>query len=63
MGGAMKRDILEMEMKWIYNVKSYSPYSLNIDWDVNVFINNARQVNLVERYILLLFFFLHSLFF
>lgn len=31
------RELSKIETKWIYLLKSYVPYGLNVDWDVNCF--------------------------
>lgn len=37
----MVREISKCEMSWIYRVKSYVPFGLNVDVDVNAFINSS----------------------
>lgn len=39
-GSHLVREISKMEMAWIFHLKTYAPYGLNIDTDVNAFINN-----------------------
>ena len=33
--------ISKIETQWIYNMQSYIPHGLNVDWDINCFLNNA----------------------
>ena len=40
-GSSLVRELSRMEMAWIYRVRTYSPYGLNIDTDVNAFIDNG----------------------
>ncbi|XP_077341766.1 suppressor of cytokine signaling 5 isoform X1 [Lithobates pipiens] len=40
-GGALVREISRLEMSWIHRLKTYTPYGMNTDTDVNAFINNA----------------------
>lgn len=40
-GGYKVRELSKMETKWLYIFKSYVPHGLNIDWDVNCFIDNS----------------------
>lgn len=35
------RAISRCETKWIFLMKSYVPLGLNVDWDINCFINNS----------------------
>ena len=40
-GSNLVREISQMEMGWIHRLKTYTPHGLNIETDVNAFINNA----------------------
>lgn len=40
-GTNMVRSISRLETRWIFDMKSYVPFGLNVDWDINCFINNA----------------------
>ena len=40
-GSALVREISKLEMAWIHRLKCYTPHGLNIDTDINAFINNA----------------------
>lgn len=40
-GSSLVRELSRIEMGWIHRVRCYTPYSLNIDVDVNAFIDNA----------------------
>ena len=40
-GSALVRSISKSEMQWIHRIKSYTPYGLNIEVDVNAFIDNS----------------------
>lgn len=40
-GSHVKREISKLETKWIYWLHSYRRCGLNIEWDVNAFINNS----------------------
>lgn len=40
-GSVNKREISRLETRWIYDLKCYTPFGLNVDWDVNCFINNC----------------------
>lgn len=33
------REVPKLEMHWIYELQSYSPYRHNTDWDINCFID------------------------
>lgn len=35
------RSISKIETQWIFDMKSYVPHGLNVDWDINCFLNNA----------------------
>lgn len=40
-GSHMTRGVSRFETEWINKAKIYSPFSLNVEWDVNAFISNA----------------------
>lgn len=40
-GGPTIRGISQMEMRWIYEFKSCTPFGINVDWDINAFIKNS----------------------
>ena len=40
-GSNLVREISRQEMAWIHMVKTYTPFGLNIDTDINAFINNS----------------------
>lgn len=40
-GGNLKRHIFHHETQWIHDLRCYHPLGLNIEWDVNSFINNS----------------------
>lgn len=40
-GSCLVRSISKLEMAWVHKIKTYTPYGLNIEVDVNAFINNA----------------------
>lgn len=40
-GSSLVREISKLKMSWIYKAKTYVPYGLNIDVDVNAFIDNS----------------------
>lgn len=40
-GSFTKREISRLETRWIYNLKCYTPSGMNVEWDVNSFINNS----------------------
>ena len=40
-GSNRTRGVSQLETSWIYRLKTYAPHGLNIDWDINSFINNA----------------------
>lgn len=40
-GGSLKRGVSQMEVRWIYELKSYTPFGMNVDWNIKAFINNA----------------------
>lgn len=40
-GGSLVCGILRLEMAWIYKIKSYTPFGLNVEVDLNAFIDNA----------------------
>ena len=35
------RGVSKLEVYWIYQLKSYTPHGLNVEWDVNSFINQS----------------------
>lgn len=39
-GSHMDREVSRLEKKWIYQVQTYAPFGMNIEWDINAFINN-----------------------
>ena len=40
-GGAKTRGVSRLEAYWIYELRTYVPYGLNVDWDINAFINQS----------------------
>lgn len=40
-GGAMTRRVSRLETYWIHQLQTYSPFGLNIEWDINDFISQA----------------------
>lgn len=40
-GSFKVRELSKIETKWIYLLKSYVPHGLNVDWDVNSFLDNS----------------------
>ena len=40
-GSSLTREISKTEMAWIHRLRTYLPYGLNVDTDINAFINNA----------------------
>lgn len=40
-GCVTKREISWIETHWIYDLKCYNPFGLNVDWNVNSFINTC----------------------
>lgn len=40
-GGAMTRGVSRLETFWIYELQTYFPYGMNIELDMNSFINKA----------------------
>lgn len=40
-GSSMVREISRLEMAWIHRVRTYTPHGLNIEVDVNAFIDNS----------------------
>ena len=40
-GSDLVRSISRSEMKWIHQLKCYEPHGMNIEVDVNCFIDNA----------------------
>lgn len=39
-GGSTKRSFSQIEVRWIYELKFYVTHGINMDWDINAFINN-----------------------
>lgn len=37
----MVREVSRLETRWIYQAQTYTPFSMNIEWAVNAFINNG----------------------
>lgn len=37
----MVRDVSHLEARWIYQAQTYTPFGMNIEWDINYFINNC----------------------
>lgn len=40
-GASSKRGVSRLETYWIYTLKSYTPFGMNIEWDINSFINKS----------------------
>lgn len=40
-GGLRIRGVSQLETFWIFQLKSYFPHGLNVEWDLNVFINKS----------------------
>lgn len=40
-GSNLVREVSDLETKWIYQAQTYTPFGMNIEWDVNAFINNG----------------------
>lgn len=40
-GSSLVRELSRLEMAWIHRVRCYIPYGLNVDVDVNSFIDNS----------------------
>lgn len=40
-GDSCLRGLSCLQTYWIYELKSYSPFGMNVDWDINCFINQA----------------------
>ena len=40
-GTNMVRAISRLETRWIFSMKSFIPFGLNVDWDINCFLNNS----------------------
>lgn len=40
-GSCLVRSISKLEMSWVYRIKCYTPFGLNIDVDINYFIDNS----------------------
>lgn len=41
------REISRLEIRWIYQTQTYAPFRMNIDWDINSFINNSSHDDIV----------------
>lgn len=54
-GSSLVREIYKCEMSWIYRLRTYAPFGLNVDTDVNAFINksecNTLSVHSVSTYL------------
>lgn len=48
-GSSLVREISKLEMAWIYRLKTYTYFGLNVDTDVNAFITNALWLFTVCR--------------
>lgn len=40
-GGSLVGEISKLEMAWIHRLKTHVPFGLNVNMDVNAFINNS----------------------
>ena len=40
-GDSCVRGVSRLETFWIHELRSYTPHGMNVDWDVNCFINRA----------------------
>lgn len=60
--GYFRWGISKLEMQWIHDLKSYRPYGLNVDWDINSFSSNRWRL-IFHNYIYLKFFLLFPYFF
>lgn len=40
-GSHMVREVSHLETKCIYQAQTYAPFDMNIEWDINAFINNG----------------------
>lgn len=40
-GGALTRGVSQLETYWIYELQSYHPWGINVEWDINAFLNKA----------------------
>lgn len=40
-GSSLVKEISKQEMAWIYRLKTNAPFGLNVDTEVNAFINNS----------------------
>lgn len=40
-GGASTRGVSRLETFWIYELQSHSPLGMNVEWDINAFIDMA----------------------
>lgn len=35
------REVSRLETYWVFQLKTYSPFGLNVEWVINLFINKA----------------------
>lgn len=40
-GSSLVMELSRLEMAWIHRLRCYTPYGLNVDVDINAFIDNA----------------------
>lgn len=40
-GGATKRGVSRLETFWIYELRTHYPQGMNVEWDINLFINQS----------------------
>lgn len=40
-GDSRRRGVSKLETFWIYQLKTYTPHGMNVDWDTNAFINQV----------------------
>lgn len=40
-GGSLVRGISRLEMAWVHKLKCYAPFGLNMEVDLNAFIDNS----------------------
>lgn len=40
-GGAMTRGVSRLETYWIYELQTHYPLGMNVEWDINSFLNGA----------------------